>query len=94
MIKIIILLMESVCAFKVSMIVLNLVIYVLMVPDVNSCRISFSPVVSSVALVLEDGIGTGLLGRLGNSHLEFTFNTGACFAFDPLENFTAAGQFL
>ena len=62
-----------------------------MVPDVNSCRISFSPVVFSVALELEDGIRAGLLGRLENSRLEFTFGTGACFAFELLANFTAAG---
>ena len=65
-----------------------------MVADANSCRISFSPVVSSVALALEGSIGAGLLGKLGNSRLESTFGTGACLALMPLANFTAVGQFL
>ena len=76
------------------MIVLNFVMYVLMVPDVKTCRISFSPVVSSVALALDDGLGAGLLDRLGNTRLKFRYGTGACLAFAPFANLTAVGQFL
>ena len=60
--------MESVCAFIVNIIVLNFIIKVLMVLDVNRCRISFSPVISSLALKVEGDICAGLPGRLGNSY--------------------------